>query len=394
MDSSSPISSDAIATEVTFRPFAFANATATFLLIGATSSLYGPLLISFSHKFHISLPETGILLSVNFVGAFFGVPLGWLAIKRFTGKTVLCAALVPMAAGATGVALSSSWTLFLSCAFIVGVGFGGVDFSLNTLMARTALEGRAHRLSFSNAGYGLGAVVGPLLIIALRPHNFPLLFGGIAVTALLLSTMNQGLHAPPLRAETKQRELSMLKSQRRPILATFILAYILYVAVEASSSGWIASQLHREGYSASIASLVTAGFWCGLTLGRVVGGPLHKRVGDKALVLVGLSLGVLLSLVAFSSLLAPYAYPLLGLVLASVYPMGLIWYTVLCPHDSDGLALLILFMMFGGVFGPGVESLMVSAFGIHVVPLVIATFAALDIAVFASAIRFRPLSGP
>jgi hypothetical protein len=115
-------------------------------------------------------------------------------------------------------------------------------------------------------------------------------------------------------------------------------------------------------------------------------------LGDKALVLVGLSLGVLLSLVAFSSLLAPYAYPLLGLVLASVYPMGLIWYTVLCPHDSDGLALLILFMMFGGVFGPGVESLMVSAFGVHVVPLVIAAFAALDIAVFASAIRFRPLS--
>jgi fucose permease len=392
MDSSPPISSGAIATEVSFRPFAFANATAIFLLIGATSSLYGPLLISFSHKFHISLPETGIVLSVNFVGAFFGVPLGWLAIKRFNGKTVLCAALLPMAAGATGVALSNSWTFFLMCAFVVGVGFGGVDFSLNTLMARTALKGRAHRLSLSNAGYGLGAVVGPLLIIALRPRNFPLLFGGVAVAALLLSTLNQGLHAPPLRAESNQRELSMLKSQRRPILLTFIVAYILYVAVESSSSGWIASQIHRVGYSASIASLITAGFWCGLTLGRVVGGPLHKRVGDKALVLGGLGLAVLLSLVAFSNILAPYAYPLLGLALASVYPMGLIWYTVLCPHDSDGLALMILFMMFGGVIGPGAESLMVSLFGIHAVPLVIGGFAVADMAVFASAIRFRPLT--
>jgi hypothetical protein len=78
--------------------------------------------------------------------------------------------------------------------------------------------------------------------------------------------------------------------------------------------------------------------------------------------------------------------------MASVYPMGLIWYTVLCPHDSDGLALIILFMMCGGVVGPGAESLMVSLVGIRAVPLVIASFAVLDVAVFASALRFRPLS--
>jgi uncharacterized membrane protein len=71
--------------------------------------------------------------------------------------------------------------------------------------------------------------------------------------------------------------------------------------------------------------------------------------------------------------------------------MGLIWYTVLCPHDSDGLAVMILFMMVGGVIGPGAESLMVATFGIHVVPTVIAAFALLDLAVFASALRFKPL---
>ena len=392
MESSLPVTSDAIATEVSFRPFAFASATTIFLLIGATSSLYGPLLISFTNKFHLSLPEAGIVVSVNFVGALFGVPLGWLAVKRYTGKTVLFSALLPMAAGAVGVALANSWSIFLICAFIVGVGIGALDFSLNTMMARTAFKGRAHRLSLSNAGYGLGSVVGPLLIIALQPKNFPLLFGGIAAIAVLLSTFNGGVHAPPLRAEANQRELTMMKSERRPILLTFIVAYILYVAAETSSSGWIASQLHRGGYSASIGSLVTAGFWCGMTLGRVMGGPLHKRFGDQWLVLGGLGLTIVLSLVAFSDGLAPYAYPLLGLVMASVYPMGLIWYTVLCPHDSDGLALMILFMMCGGVIGPGAESLMVSLVGIHAVPLVIASFAVLDVAVFASALRFRPLS--
>jgi hypothetical protein len=49
-------------------------------------------------------------------------------------------------------------------------------------------------------------------------------------------------------------------------------------------------------------------------------------------------------------------------------------------------------MMFGGVVGPGAESLMVSLFGIHAVPLVIASFAVLDVAVFASALRYKPLA--
>ena len=45
-------------------------------------------------------------------------------------------------------------------------------------------------------------------------------------------------------------------------------------------------------------------------------------------------------------------------------------------------------MMVGGVIGPAVESLMVSAFGIHVVPVVLAGFAVLTLMAFASALRF------
>jgi fucose permease len=103
-------------------------------------------------------------------------------------------------------------------------------------------------------------------------------------------------------------------------------------------------------------------------------------------------LAIIVSAVTIVDPLAPYAYPLLGLIIASIFPMGLMWYTKLCPHDSDGLSLLILFMMIGGVAGPGAVSLLVSSFGIHVVPLTLATFCALDLAAFLSALRFRPLN--
>src|ERR1035437_482017 len=344
MKSSSSTTPGASAAEVSFRPFAFGGAAAIFVLTGATSSLYGPLLISFSHRFHLSLPTAGTMLSVNFAGALFGVLLGWFGVKRIQGGLVLSAALLLMATGATGAALSLHWVMFLTSVFGIGLGFGGLDFSINTLVARTAIKGRVFRLSIVNAGYGIGAIVGPLLIIELHPSNFPLLFGGIAATAVILSTLNRGVHAPPLRAEANQRQVTMMKSQRRPILFTFIMAYIFYVAAETSSSGWMATQLHGVGYSEAIGSLVTAGFWAGVAIGRILGGPLFHRLSYKILVLGGLGLAIILSCCAFSNLLAPYTYPLVGLAFASVFPMGLIWYTVLCPHDSDGLALMILFM--------------------------------------------------
>jgi hypothetical protein len=123
----------------------------------------------------------------------------------------------------------------------------------------------------------------------------------------------------------------------------------------------------------------------------MVGGPLARRWSEKILVLGGLALAVLVSLAAFFDSVAPFSYPLLGLIVASVYPMGLIWYTALCPGDVDGLATLILLMMAGGIAGPAIESLMVSLVGIHAVPIVIAIYAFLDLGVFASALRFdRP----
>ena len=364
--------------------------TTMFILIGAIASLYGPLLIRFSHKFQISLPAAGVVISVHFVGALFGVPIGWLGVKRVAGKVAIVASLLALGLGVAGVATADSWTLLLLSVFFVGFGFGALDFTVNTLLARTAIKRRPHRLSLANAGYAVGAVIGPFLVIILRPHNYPLLFGSMAVIAVLLTFNNRGVIAPPVRVEHHEHREVMERAQRRAILLTFIVAYILYVACESSASGWIASHLNRVGYSASIGSAITAGFWLGLAAGRVIGGPLHRRFSHKLLVLAGLSLAIVVSASALSNGVAPYAYPLLGVVLASVYPMGLIWYTLLCPDDGNGLALIILCMMAGGIFGPAAQSVMVAHFGIHAVPIVIASFAILTLGAFGSALRFSP----
>lgn len=392
MGSAKDTMSDQPSVEVVIAPLALASTTGAFILIGATSSLFGPLLLTFAQHFHLSLASAGSILSVYFVGAVLGVLIAWWAMKRISGRSLLSIGAFTISVGALGDSLLHSWTFFLGSVFVIGLGFGLLDIGLNATLARTALHGRAFRLSVANAGFGIGAVLCPLAIIVVGPRNFPILFAGIAVVALALVPLMRGIVAPPATKRTSADRARGRDPRRRTMLLTFAAALILYVAVESSSAGWIAAQLHHDGYSKVIGSLVTAGFWSGLAIGRFLGGPLHRRFSHKALVMGGLALATVLCLVATSRTLAPIAYPLLGLVIASVFAMGLLWYTILVPNDSDGMSLMFLLMMLGGAAGPGLMSAMVSAFGTHVVPLVIAAYAALDLAVFLSALRFTPTS--
>jgi fucose permease len=380
--------------DVTFRPLAMASATADLIVFGMLSSLFGPLLVTFAGRFHISLPDAGVVLSVYFVGAFCGVPLGWYTIRHLSGNVVLTITLLTMAIGACGAALSPEWYGFLGSIFFMGIGFGGVDFSLITLLVRTRIDGRARRLSVSNAGYGLGAVIGPVLIVLVHPANYRYLLGAIALSAVVLTFGNSGISAPPMRDAPQRDTLAVSDGQRRRILGTFIAAYVLYVATETTTAGWIAPQLHRGGFSSSLASAITAGFWLGLAVGRVLAGPAGRRHSERRLVLAGLAVAAALCGGAYATGAAPFLYPLVGFALALVYPMGLIWYTALIPHDGDGVALLILCMMAGGVIGPAIESVAVSAFGIRVVPIVLGAFALACLGVFISALRFSVRQSP
>jgi hypothetical protein len=103
-------------------------------------------------------------------------------------------------------------------------------------------------------------------------------------------------------------------------------------------------------------------------------------------------LAIGLDLLATSNHVALVSYPILGLVLATIFPMGLFWYTRLLPHDSDGITIILFAMMAGGIIGPGGVSLLVSHFGVHVIPFAFASIAVIDLGIFASILRFRPVA--
>ncbi len=372
-------------TTVTFTPVAFAGAVGTFVLIGVTSSLFGPLLGTFAHHFAVSLATAGTALSLYYVGGVAGVGAGWLGVARLPGATVVSGALLTMSIGAIGVALARGWTVFAVALVVLGLGFGALATAINSLLARTMEDGRARRLSVVNAGFGVGAVAGPLLSIGVHVHHFATIFIGVAVLGAVLAASTRGLHAPAHHAEHSRH--GERPAGRTRILVTFVVAYVLYEALESSASGWMATHLHRTGYSVTVSAVINAGFWAALAAARFAGGPAHRRWREGPLVLASLIGAAVCAAGALAHDLAPVAYPLLGVALASVFPMGVVWYARLSPRDSDGVSMVMLFAMLGGVIGPGGVDVAVAHLGVRVVPVALTVLAILDLAVFASLAR-------
>lgn len=377
---------------VTFDRLSIVGAAFSFALLGAVESVYGPLLQAIHERFHISVPVAGVTLTVHFVGASVGVVTGLVLLRRVPGRWLVSASALLAACGVGAVALSHSWLEFSAGVALTGVGFGVLDLTLNQLFSRTAIRGRAARITFMNGLFGLGALVGPLLVEGLKPQHFSALFGVYAAALAIVAVTMRGLAAAPTRGErvagprrSSGRERAITRAlgvERRGVLVGFSAGFLVYVAVETSASGWIAAHLHGVGYASSVGSLVTAGFWAGMTLGRFGASLAGRYLRERVFVVGGLAVAVAFALGAESSAAAPVLYPLVGLMLAPVFPMALSWYTKLEPSSAHGVPVLLVASVVGGVIGPATESLVVSNWGIAVVPTVTAALALVTLCIF------------
>jgi len=376
--------------QVVFGSRAFKGAVSSYVLMGVSVSMLGPLLDTFASKFHVGLGEVGIVLSLFAVGGLAGNIASWWGLNVAHGRLVVQASVLTIAVGCIGIALSPTWLALLCSVTLYGAGFSAMNIGLNTLMTRTALDVRGHQLSVGNASYGVGAVIGPVLIALLTTHRYVLAYLLVLPLALVALLLIRPLHALPLKGLDATKRVVLDPAHRKPILLTFIAIFNCYLLLESSTSGWLATVVHHDGHSSSFASLITGGFWGGLGLGRYLTGKMHPRISAAQILLTGVALCIVVAPLALLSALAPYVFPLVGFIISSTFTMGLVWYSELVPHDSNGISAIILCMVPGTTLGPWMTGQLVAHFGVHAVPVTIAAEALLLLVVASTALRFRP----
>jgi len=136
---------------------------ATFVMMGAGQSLYGPALPAFSRLFGVTVAEAGVLVSAHWVGCFIGVGYMYLKGAGITPRHTLAA----MAIGAAGVAALAGWWATIAGAVVFGMGYGMSTAVFNPRVMRAFGSKGPSMLSLLNATFGIGAIAAPLIFVAL-----------------------------------------------------------------------------------------------------------------------------------------------------------------------------------------------------------------------------------
>ncbi|HEY2039009.1 MAG TPA: MFS transporter [Edaphobacter sp.] len=287
---------------------------------GMVTVMLGPLLPALTARWHLQDAQAGTLFTTSFIGQLLGA---WFATRNLRVSLLLGAALC--AAGTATLA----WTGFHAAHLaLFAAGFGlSLGITAGNVVAGTATTHSARALALFNVSWSLGAIACPALVHLCGPSNTQLfffitaafvLFGGLSIATL-----------PRDLTTSRQLEPSAPSHSLFPLplslLTLFAASMLLYLGNENSLGGWLPSFAARNTPTLS-ASTIALLFWLSELIGRLLMGPVFRRISESALYRI--SLPILLSTQA-ALLLFPHppraiilsATILTGLSLAPIYPL-------------------------------------------------------------------------
>lgn len=138
-----------------------AAGVATFVMMGAGQSLYGPALPAFARDLMLSPAGAGWLVSAHWVGCAFGVALMYWRGARVSPRHVLAT----MAIGAAMVGLGPGRAFAFGGALIFGAGYGMSTVVFNPRILRVFGAHGTAMLGLLNACFGIGAIAAPLVFV-------------------------------------------------------------------------------------------------------------------------------------------------------------------------------------------------------------------------------------
>src|SRR6266849_3429618 len=354
---------------------------AVFFLMGVLASAYGPLLEYLSRRFEVSLAIAGGALSAHFLGALLGVLVSMRVLQSVSSRAFAVTALSLLGLGCVGVALAPSWPAFLAAVLVIGVGFGALDIGCNQLVAHSEGTRRTAVLNALNGSFSVGAVAGPILVSTVGRTHLALLYGGAAAVAFALWPLVSGVSGRLPFMPSRTANSSAV------LLGIFMVAFALYVGMEAGIGGWMPSHLESIGLQSVAAATLTSGFWLALAVGRLLAAFVPAHVPESAIVITGAAVCAVALLSALIPAAAPVAYIVAGLAIAPIFPTGIVWLAKLRPGDARVTSWLFPASMVGGAVIPGGIGAVIARFGIGLAPAVLSLVAVGCLAAFSLARR-------
>lgn len=358
-----------------------------FVMLGLPEGVLGTAWPSM--RLELGRPESNLsaLLAAYIVAYMFAtVGTGRLA-DRLGADRLTRVGMVLTATGLSLYVIAPLWLVAIAAAFVLGYGAGLIDATVN---AEVALRYGPRVMHLLHASFGVGAMLGPLLVVAVLglDQSFRLAWGVLAAIEILLligfvTSTRAGGHA----LDDENAEVTGTSARPGLVLAATLAYFAFYVSAETSLGQWSYSVLTEDrSVGEGVAGLAVSSYWGGLTVGRFLLAGIGERL--PPLVLLRTAMVVSLAGIAWFALdVGPsiLALPIVGLAFAGVFPS-----LVLCTPGwigSDRVGHAVGYQLAASSAGAATTALvffvLVRNFGLDIVPVAIAVIVAAMVAIHA-----------
>lgn len=305
-----------------------AVAHAAFVPTGIVTVLLGPVLPTLSARWGMSDAQAGQFFTAQFLAAIAGTALSGFLVQRFGYRLVLVLGLLAMALGVGALPVSPYHWMGVMAVAGYGIGLGVVIPACNLLVAEVNPRNRASALSLLNFSWSVGAVACPFLLAPFQRSGqlgwfFYSLVGFILLVTAMLARVC--LPGPVRNSQTSDSSRTLLELLRAPTAIALATLFFVYVGIENSVGGWLASYAKRILAAPGTMWVTTPSyFYGGLLAGRGLAPLLLRKVSEVKVVraCVATALLGLAALLASGSLAAMFvSATVIGLGLAAVYPI-------------------------------------------------------------------------
>lgn len=334
------------------------SACAGIFVFGIVMAILGAILPSLFSRIQFNKSEAGNLffymnLAMLAMSVFFG-PI----VDRFGYKTFLLLSSLLVAVSLLLFNLASTYSFLILAAMLLGFGGGGLNGGSNALTSDLYPERRSAALNLLGIFFGFGALAIPFLIGTLLGT---IGLNAILIIAVFLSLIPFALFLLLRFPLAKQAQGFPLRQAAKvvghPLL--WLCGFLLFFQSgnEFTIGGWTSTYLNEYFHlTPTLASLVLAGYWAAMMIGRLISTRLVRVVKNETLILASAILSLIAAVIMVSSPsggLASLGAVLIGLGFAAIYPTTLAIVGEAFPSFS-GTAFSVVFVigLAGGMTAP------------------------------------------
>jgi fucose permease len=375
----SPLKTDYITVIIAYLSFVVLGLPSAMLGIAWASDKWP----SIQKTFNLSLDSIGALLLAFTIGYSLASFLGGRLYGRFNSSTLFILGSLLSAIALFGYSTLPDWWLIVACGTLLGLGSGVLDAGMNIYFAAVF---NARLMNWLHACFGIGTVIGPLLmttILSLDGGTWQVGFmiGASAYTLaglLFLMThshwvnVGRGTHKEGTRSGISARSTLLL-----PLVWICIGIFLAYAGLEGVAIQWIFPLFNKSrGISA-----ITAGMWlvilqASFTVGRIFFGFVLAYIKPRTLIRI-----CAVSLITATFLLIINPIPNASFILLAVYGFTLapIWALMVTNlqeqlgplHGANAIGFMLAAAGIGiGIF-PGIAGIISDRSSLEAIPIIL-----------------------